>query len=453
MDTTYNCLFLCLFVLFVFLSAGVHGEVLNVGPDRTYERIERAYKNASPGDTIRVHPKNDNAPYRKVAVNVTKKNITFRAVPYREKHRVPINGEGFNYSGRMPIPRAIFQFNPQADGGVIEGFKLYGASNNSHNGAGVRINQANHVTIRDCEITGNDMGIMSGGRDLGATGVNQRIVGCRIHHNGTAEDPGYNHNLYLGGTSVTITACEIYASTTGHNVKSRAHYTRVQYSYVHDSANREFDLVQRKGVTDAPGSHAVLLGSVIEKKRNMNGNKAVIHYGTESNVDHLGTLSLTNNTVVTPYRSPVMELSAPGASARAVNNIFWNGGVEREKQSLVRTRNGAKAENVSGTRNWFSRGWRHDLKRFGTQFKNAYVADAGEHPPFKAPGNGHYHLNQSTGSLVDRGTAWTKLDLPPVPGARKADRAYRKTFYQYTPELKLKKRETDGSPDLGAFEY
>jgi len=50
-------------VLFLFLSAGVHGEVQNVGPDRTYDRIERAYKDASAGDTIRVCPKLNLPPF------------------------------------------------------------------------------------------------------------------------------------------------------------------------------------------------------------------------------------------------------------------------------------------------------------------------------------------------------------------------------------------------------
>ena len=141
------------------------------------------------------------------------------------------------------MPRAIFQFNPEATGCRLEGFELSGAHNESHNGAGVRINQADHVTIHDCSIHDNDMGIMSNGNGSLASAVDQRIEHCAIHHNGDLARPGYNHNLYLGGTSVTLRFCEVAHSLTGHNVKSRAHYTRVEYCFVHDSANREFDLV------------------------------------------------------------------------------------------------------------------------------------------------------------------------------------------------------------------
>jgi hypothetical protein len=45
----------------------------------------------------------------------------------------------------------------------LEGFELNGAHNATHNGAAVRINQANGVTIRDCLIHHSDMGIMSNG--------------------------------------------------------------------------------------------------------------------------------------------------------------------------------------------------------------------------------------------------------------------------------------------------
>jgi len=136
-----------------------------------------------------------------------------------------LSGTGFYYSGVGRVPRAIFQFNKGADHCTLDGFVLLGAHNKSHNGAGVRINQANHIVLRKCDIHGNDMGIMSNGDGTLETGVNQLIENCEIHHNGSLEEPGYNHNLYLGGTSATIQFCEIHHSITGHNVKSRAHHT------------------------------------------------------------------------------------------------------------------------------------------------------------------------------------------------------------------------------------
>jgi hypothetical protein len=199
---------------------------LEVGPGKRFARIEQANARARPGDVILVHPADKGQPHEKTAVVVRQKNLTFRAVPSEGERWVPISGKGGNYSGSGSTPRAIFQFNRGADGCVLEGFRLYGAHNNSHNGAGVRISQANHVTIRNCSIHNNDMGIMSDGDGTPATAVNQRIEQCEIHHNGDPSDPGQNHNLYLGGTSVTVSGCEIHSSLTGHNLKSRAHHTR-----------------------------------------------------------------------------------------------------------------------------------------------------------------------------------------------------------------------------------
>ncbi len=203
-------------------------------------------------------------PYERTAVYVRQERLTFRAVPAEGSRWVKVDGSGFDYSGRGSTPRAIFQFNAGTDHCVLEGFELCGAHNDSHNGAGVRINQANHVIVRNCSIHDNDMGIMSNGDGSPERGVNQLIEFCEIHHNGDPADPGYNHNLYLGGTSVTLRFCEVHSSLTGHNVKSRAHHNRVEYCYVHDSANREFDLVDAAD-TARPDSHAVLLGNIIVK--------------------------------------------------------------------------------------------------------------------------------------------------------------------------------------------
>ena len=112
------------------------------------------------------------------------------------------------------------------------------------------------------------------------TAVNQLIEHCEIHSNGDDRLPGFNHNLYLGGTSVTLRFSEVHHALTGHNVKSSAHFNRIEYSYVHHSNNREFDLV---GASDnaPPGSHSVLLGNIIAKDPRAWGNRAVIHFGQQ----------------------------------------------------------------------------------------------------------------------------------------------------------------------------
>lgn len=337
----------------VIAGSAARAEQWDVGPGKPFNRIEDAVARAADGDVIRVFPLEGGRPYERTAVFVRQKRLTIRGMPAQAGQRVAIDGKGFEYSGRGSTPRAIFQFNAGTDECVIENFELFGAKNQSHNAAGVRINQANNVVIRNCSIHDNDMGIMSNGDGSLERGQHQLIEYCEIFRNGTTADPGRNHNLYLGGTSVVVRFCLIHGSTTGHNFKSRAHYNRVEYCFIHSSANREFDLVDGEETT-RPGSHTVLLANVIVKDPKCAGNRAVIHFGQDGGREHDGTLHLCFNTIVTPFVAPVVELSSPKASARLVGNLVVDRGGRQAGQVLAAARAGAKIEQVSGEFNGLS---------------------------------------------------------------------------------------------------
>lgn len=301
-----------LFSLLLLLSYGSHvsaddladnlSETLDVGPGRQFDRIEAAYARASAGDVIAVYPQAGNEPYARAALKVTLPGLHIVGMRDAIGARVALSGKDYDYSGVAAVPRAVFQFDRSAQGCVLEGFEIFGAHNDSHNGAGIRINQANDIVIRDCDIHHNDMGIMSNGDGTLTSAAGQLIENCVIHHNGDPTRPGYNHNLYLGGASVVLRFCEVHSSLTGQNVKSRAHHNWFEYCYVHDSANREFDLVD-DDVTALPGSHTVLLGNLIVKALDMTGNHEVIHFGQDIGGEHRGDLVLIHNTFVNPYES------------------------------------------------------------------------------------------------------------------------------------------------------
>ena len=342
---------LALFLIPVFLIAhAAQAARLEVGQGKTFDSIEKAVAAARLGDEVIVFARPGNQPYAKVAVMVRTPNLSIHGSD--ASGLVKIDGTGFDYSGVGAVPRAIFQFDPAANHCTLEGFDLTGSHNDSCNGAGVRINAANDVTIRRCVISGNDMGIMSNGQVRDSTGAGQLIEQCLIQKNGNEKRAGYNHNLYLGGASVTVRGCEIAFSLTGHNLKSRAHLNWIEYNWIHDSANRELDLVDDVGNTDIPGSDAVLLGNYIRKAPSMAGNKAVIHFGKDGKADHTGTLWLVHNTIITPYISPVVDLSAPSAGAVFLNNLIKQN--SREKGSLVPLKNGVKETAIRGEGNTFT---------------------------------------------------------------------------------------------------
>lgn len=341
-------------------------DTLTVGPARQFATIEQANQAARAGDTIEVYPP-ESGVYQHPAVYVTKSGL--RLVGKSDNGaRIVLDGTGGDYSGAGAVPRAIFQINRGADGVVIENFELRNARNGSHNAAGVRINQACRVTIRRCDIHHNQMGIMSNGAANDAAAAAEQLVEfCTIHENGDAADPGYNHNLYLGGTSVTVQCCEIYAALTGHNVKSRAHFNFFQYNYVHDSANREFDLVDAWDTT-RPDAHAVLLANFIVKRDPCAGNTNVIHFGRDGSAEHDGTLYLLNNTVVTPHYGPVIQLSSARARAHLVNNIIYN--PRESAPRLYELRGGIDPRVITGDGNWISR--RYDLSATGLDAQSTF---------------------------------------------------------------------------------
>lgn len=431
----------------LLVGAVAEGDTLEVGPGKQFARIEDANTAARPGDVVLVYPLDGNRPYEKTAVYVRQPRLTFRAAIGEGKARVSISGKGFDYSGRGSTPRAIFQFNAGTDGCLLEGFELTEAHNGSHNGAGVRINQANHVTIRNCEIHGNDMGIMSGGNGTETYAVDQRIEHCLIHHNGSFEDPGYNHNLYLGGTSVALRFCEVHHSLTGHNVKSRAHHTRVEYCYIHDSANREFDLVDAAD-TERPESHAVILGCIIVKDPQSKGNRTVLHFGQDGGREHDGIVTLAFNTIQTPFISPVVELSTPKAHARLVGNLVTNGGRRQANQTILKVRNGASPKNASGEWNVFSGDFHVPPEAAFDSKKNLFRRFDG--PAFIDPEGHNYRLRPGPAQSLTIDTERVKLQLPDFPGGD-ADTFGKPLTWQYVHPAESEARSSSPRVTIGAY--
>ncbi len=209
-------------IVSIALLIAHRANVLTVGDNKTYARIEAALAAAAANDEIDVYASASG--YAGTALLIKTPGIKIIG----KNSRITLDGGDFVYSGSGSVPRAIIQVN--ADDVTIDNFELQNAHNGSYNGAGVRINAGSRVTIRNCDIHGNDMGIMSNGIEGNPRAASDQMIDhCEIHHNGNQADPGYNHNLYLGGTSVTVQFCSISHSLTGHNLKSRAHFTRVQY--------------------------------------------------------------------------------------------------------------------------------------------------------------------------------------------------------------------------------
>ncbi|MBA4388353.1 MAG: hypothetical protein C0404_10255 [Verrucomicrobia bacterium] len=415
--------------------------VLTVGQGQTYSRIEDAYVAASAGDTILVYPQAGGAPYSKPALYVNKSNISFIGQD-PAGGLIVLDGTGYNYTGAGSVPRAMFQFNAGVDRGLVANFEIRNCTNDSFNGAAVRINQANNITVRNCDVHDCDMGFMSNGSASGGTATNQLIENCHVHSCGNLADPGYNHNFYMGGASVTIRGCNIHSSTTGHNVKSRAHLTIVEGSFIHDSANREMDLVDDIANTTISNSHALVRGCVIVKDPACAGNKAVIHFGQDGGNDHNGTIHIINSTIVTPFISPVVDLNAPNSGVNMLNTLVVDPTGVQGGKTLVSLSGGAQASNTTGRQLWLAYGLTVPP---GGSFTNVTTGAYGYVPPFTNAVAGDYRLSSNIVQIVDAGVVVPDTGLPVELRGRPAR--------TYTPAPASNMRLIEKRPDIGAFEW
>ena len=336
------------FLLIVLFASTAYSRTIYVGQFETYTRIEDAVEAATPGSKIIVMPHPNGEPYKEVKLVIDKPYLIIQAA--NPNQPIVLDGAGVNYSGAGSTPRAIVQFNYEGSGSTLDGFVLRNAHNDTHNAAGVRISQACSVTITRCVIHDNDMGIMSDGvfvpqranptppPDIntsdkktqilytlpGPICSKQLITYCRITDNGSEEEPGYNHNLYLGGDSVTIQYSEIARAKTGHNIKCRVRRVTISHCSIHDAANREMDFVDGKGFTEGPGI-AEIVNCSIKKDPLCKGNRSCIHFGKDGDYPHPGLLILKNNFIETPFSSPVIEMT-DGNGVILNDNVFSDAG-------------------------------------------------------------------------------------------------------------------------------
>lgn len=319
---------------------------LEVGDGKPFSRIEDALQVAAPNATISVFPSAKG--YSKTALKIEK------PVHLITNSNVVLDGTGFDYSGIGRIPRAIIQIDPGGGGSSIEGFRLTHARNQSHNGAGIRINAANNVSVSRCQISRNDMGVMSSGIDGDpSAGSNQRFFECWIFENGSDEDPGYNHNLYLGGTSAYLDRCIVNDATTGHNVKSRAHFTSITRSIIYGGNNRQVDCPESWN-TSLPNSNLLLFDDLIVATPQPTGNGNLIHFGREKG-ERNGKAYVLFCTIYTQSSSPVLTLSSAGGSAELDATVVINSSQSHPK--LVSLLTGQPTSAVTGSGNWLSQGY------------------------------------------------------------------------------------------------
>jgi hypothetical protein len=398
-------------------AASALGTTYQVGPTRTCLNVA-SLPALSPGDIVEIDPATYNEVKRWTAPGTPAKPIVIRGIG---ASRPIFDATGKTVDGRLPNPRAVFQF--EAHNIVIEHLEFRNARNGD-NGAGIRVTRADNITVRDCKITACDMGVMCDNNR------NLLIEASEIASNGTSLFDGYSHNLYLGGNSATLRFCYIHDSLYGQNFKTRGHYTELICNYIADSQDGEVGMVDA-AETAATNSHAVMLGNIVISKPRLSGYNSgrFIQFGQDSGGSHNGTLFAFNNTFIAgDCRIQFLSANTPGATIVAQNNIFWAG------DKIIGTTGGG----ISGAHNWMSA---------TATVPNAFSDTVqGSDPGFLNRLAHNQHLRADS-ACRDRGlNALVFLD------GSGASHSGLPTM-EYLNHLQGGPRPTDGKLDLGAYEY
>ena len=277
-------------------------EPLLVGPTRTIHTLAAAARMARTGTNIEV----DAGDYLADVAAWEHDQVTLRAVGGRV--RLLANGASAEGKGIWVV---------RAKGMEVEGFDFEGATAQSRNGAGIRL-ESGSLRVRDCSFMRNEMGLLTNNDPQ----TMLEVENCEFAYNQRPD--GHNHNLYVGQIAqLSVRGCYLHHARTGHLLKSRAALSHIFYNRLTDepggTASYELEFPN--------GGIAYVVGNIIEQGA-QTGNPILISFGAEGYKWPRNEIYLTNNTLVDLLPQGGMFLRvAPGAHAiRAVNNLLVGAG-------------------------------------------------------------------------------------------------------------------------------
>ena len=375
---------------------------LQVGPGQTYATPCAAIGKAKPDDEVDVA-----AGTYTDSCEIAVAGLTVKGVGGQPKIDVTTTGPAQQ--------KGIYIVS--ADDVRIENLELTGAQISQGaggNGAGLRVT-GHGLVVHGCYIHDNQDGILAAPIVDGGTIT---IEYTELSHNGLGagcDNGGCTHNVYVSKATDSMGNVVRYDQTIfqfnwthdladdtadkGHLLKSRSRETDVLYNRITGETGHESLEV------DIPNAGlGIVVGNVIQKSPDADGNEILLDYGEEG-VDpgQATTLYVVSNTFVNDFTAGSFVAFPAGATLTAHDNIFYGPGKPASSGSVP-------SDNL-----------------------------AGPDPLFADPANYNYHLmagSPAIGKAVDPGSAGT-FSLTPA--------------FEYVQPLMAVARATDH--DVGAFEY
>jgi hypothetical protein len=430
-----------------------------VGPASDYTNIgDVAWESLSAGDSVLIHYRPE--PYHEkwvVCARGTESHpITISGVPDPQGRRPIIDGR--NATTRPALnywnePRGIIKIggaNRPADTMpsyvTIENLHIRsgrppyeytgrdGVEKYGNNAAAIFIEKGEHIIVRNCVLTdcGNGLFCASQSSDV-------LIEYCEIRDNGI-EGRIYEHNSYTEARGITFQFNHygpLRKECQGNNLKDRSAGTVIRYNWIEDG-NRQLDLVDSDHgeLIEDPAYRTTHVYGNILVEGDGQGNSQIVHYGGDSHDltrYRKGTLYFYNNTVVSTRsdRTTLFRLSSQYEACEAWNNIFF---VNQPGNRLA-------ISNADGrirlSFNWLSHGWVPSHETLAGTVTASETNLTGTDPGF-VDATGQFRLEKSS-PCVDAGLTGNPA-AHPLP-------------FEYRTRAKSKGRSTQGTIDLGAFEF
>lgn len=217
----------------------------------------------------------------------------------------------------------------------------------AHFTAAIYAVRVHDLTIENCEITGNGLGVFTNtkGDAPGEYSANIIIRRNQIYLNG---NPGryYEHNLYIQARRALYEGNFIGQAWGGSSLKDRSSGTVIRYNKIMAGA-RALDLVETeeeffKVLQEDPlYPYAWVYGNLIINDSSAQTGFAVnvVHWGFDNTIErgHSGTLFFYHNTLVNKVAQKAFWYTVPfqigrdgmapeGATVEAASNVFWQQG-------------------------------------------------------------------------------------------------------------------------------
>jgi hypothetical protein len=366
---------------------------LHVGPGKPIPSPSAAAAIAQAGDTVLIDP----GVYRGDVATWPQDGITLRG----NGGRVVLDAKDAQGVVRDAQGKGIWVIS--GSNVTVENVEFRNASVPDQNGAGIRSEGAG-LTVRDSAFVDNENGILAGAI------ANSDIVIERSEFANNGFGDGQSHAIYIGAVrSFTLRSSWSHGTRIGHNIKSRAATTIIEYNRIDDgptgTASYEIDLPS--------AGNARIVGNVIQQGP-LTDNSTIVAYGEEGGVQPGRSLDIVNNTFVNDLagRGTFVRAAPTNSQVRLINNAYLGDGTIYAGPTPVEQRNLTVASNAVVDRTTL------DLRPTA----GSPLIDAGVSPPIGVT-SGYRHPTSSSArpvvGVVDIGAfEYTTVTIPPVEGLR-----------------------------------